>query len=310
MIVILYGLCCVFYAAMQILMGTISVLNEKIFNYSPLAVTMFYINIFYPINFIQYGYYYPFENVIEMKWEHFKDISIASVIYNIECVATFWALQYIPISFYIIGRTFTAFVNVLFSKYYLIKIISNWYYLGLTFLSLAYILIALAYDNQNFNINEKISVLIIIASSFTTSTYNNMAEKFFDDLSKESPEIMDEMRIKYRLVFNAYGFAFVGSGGLIMALYNDQFISDFGPNILYVIAGLCYQTNILVKLFILGSKNFSGNQVLTCLDLGRRIVTNVIGYTFFGDYYNTMVVWGNIMIMFGCFFIMVGIIKN
>lgn len=307
---IIFCVFCTLYVVMQILMGTISILNQKLFNYSPLAVTLFYINIFFPMNLFQFGYTYSLESLFDITSKQFRDISIASIIYNIECVATYWALQYIPISFYITGRTLTAFINVIYSKLYLIKHINMYYYIGLLFLIFTYIFMIYGNWKQSYTTDEKISIAIIFISSFTTSTYNNMAEKFFDEIKTENPIFITKMKAIYRVIFNAYGFVFVMSTSLICALYLDQFTANIGPNILYSITGICFQTIILVRLTILSADNLSGNQVMTCLDLLRRILANMIGYSFFGDYLNTFIIFANIFMAIGCVYIAVGIIKN
>ncbi len=310
--IIRYTCVCILYCIMQITMGTIMDLSQTLFNYSSLYITYFYLNIFFPITLVQYMYCYDIENIFKLKRTHFNQISFPAIVNIIEFVMTYWALQYVPISFYIIGRTSTAFVNVIFSKLYLKKHISIYYYIGLVLLLSAYVLIIMGYTSINLNNNEILGMLCVFASSLTTSIYNNMVEKFFDNFNPLVEEIsIKEMKMLYQLIFNMYGFMLVMPIGLIMSCYTNQFTSDILPNILYSLTGIFYQINISVKIYILSAPFCSGNQIMTGLDLFRRVITNVIAYLYFDDYYNALIISSNVCILVGSFFIALGVfIKN
>lgn len=335
-----YVFYCILYGTMLMFMSIITKLNEQLFSYSPLFVTLFYMSIFYPINIIRYAYSYDIRNIFKMDIKHFKIMSIPAIVYTIETVFSYWALLYVPISFYIMGRTSTAFVNVFFAKCYLHKPIHKYYYVGLAFLFCSYILFLTAYSKNQLNTNEILSVCVVFLSAITTALYNNMTEKFFDDINIENSLIsiqnefdysediemglinekdtqlnrnhhnVSEMQMIYQLIFNVYGFILITPIALALALRDNQFISNPFPNILYSITGIFFQTNIALKIIILSSSIYSGNQILTGVDLARRIITNLIAYLWFGDYWNVEIIFANILMVAGCCFIAFGAVKN
>ncbi len=91
---------------------------------------------------------------------------------------------------------------------------------------------------------------------------------------------------------------------------NNQFISNPYPHILYSITGIFFQTNIALKIIILSSSVYSGNQVLTGVDLARRIATNIIAYAWLGDYWIAEIIIANILMIIGCCFIAFGAVKK
>ena len=335
---LVYAFICAIYGIMLIVISIITKLNDQLFSYSPLYITLFYINIFYPINVIKYVYFYKINRLKLLTKHQFYAISIPAILYTIESIFTYWALLYVPMSFYITGRTCTAFINVIFSKYYLKKIICYYYYAGLAFLLCSYTLFLVSYSNNNMNINEILSICVVFISCLTTSIYNNMAEKFFDDINisnnysrflnddinleaigdngndndndKDNHIEIHEMQLIYQLIFSLYGFLITMPVALALAIHDKNFTSNIAPNILYAVAGIFFQTNIGVKIFILSSTIYSGNQILTGVDLFRRVITNIIAYIWFNDPWNVEIIFANITMIIGCCFIAFGALKN
>jgi hypothetical protein len=119
-----------------------------------------------------------------------------------------------------------------------------------------------------------------------------------------------EMQLIYQLIFNLYGFLIAMPIALGMAVHDKNFTSNATPNILYAIAGIFFQTNIGVKLFILSSTVYSGNQILTGIDLFRRVFTNIIAYIWFDDPWNVEIIFANISMIIGCCFIASSALKK
>lgn len=353
----------------MILVSVISKLNFQLFNYSPLNITLFYVNVFFVINIWRYDYSYGLKNILKIDKKHIKKLLLPSVVNAIETVIIYWGLLYVPMSFYIIGRTFSAFVNVLFSKYYLKKSINVYYYFGLIFLLISYGLFMSTYKIKKPSTNEILSIIFVFVSGITTSFINNSIEKFFDEYDKEimfdaidtsdtististtgttlvdsimmspieisenndesDPIIMSfddkadrtdksgsnenisiqdrkksEMQMIYQVVFGLFGFLFVMPVSLGLAISSNDFTTKSYPNIIYAATGICNQMIPAVKIIILSydlkSYNNSKNQILTGVDLLRRILTNIISYVWFDDFWNVEIIFANVMMVVGC----------
>ena len=285
------------------MLGIVTKVNEKLYNYSPLAITMFYINIFYPLNVIIYACKYPLNKIHKtISKKQFIEIMIAGVIYSVENAALYWTLLYASVSYYIIGRTFSAFVNILFSKFYIKKDIPNLYYVGLLFLAFSYVLFIVSYSDSNTNKKETISIVIIFLSSITSSIYNNMAEKYFDKID----DVTDKDKMTYQLLFNFCTFITGIPFAFGYALYYQQFSNIIGSNLIYSVTGIISQITILFKMYVLSSTLISGNQVLTGIDLLRRITTNILAYTWFKDALGIEIIFANICMIIGGLSILLG----
>lgn len=297
--------CSLLYGFMQILMGTITKINKHLYKYEPLTMTLLYIFICFPIIICYYVRYYNIKNALKITKNQFTEMSIAGLIYAIEIVFIFWALLYVPLSFYTIGRTCTAFINVPFSKYYLKKPIKRLYYVGLIFLLISYVLFLMGNKNNEFATEEIISILLIFLSGLTSAIYNNMGEKYFDNYDRTH-----EMKIIYQIYFNVYGFLILVPIALIYAIIRNDATTRAGPNILYLITGLFYQTYIALKIYILSLSDISGNQIITGIDLARRIIINIGAYLWLDEYYNTLIIFSNVFMGLGCLCIYISAFMN
>lgn len=299
-------LSCILYIFMMIITTTITKVTEKYFNYSPLSVTVFYMNIFFPVIILLYITKFKIKEILKITKKDFIMIVIPAVIYSFELVLLYWCLSYVPIGFYMIGRTSGAFVNVLFSKYYIKKLVHKYYYTGLILLIVSYILFLIGLeDKSSKSINYILSIVVVFLTGITTTIYNNMGEKYF--LTKENNV---NNKLIYLIIFNSVGFIILMPISLGFAINNDEFINEITPNIVYSIAGLCIQLYTFVKLYILAFKNISGNQLLIGTELTRRVITNIIAYTVFNEYYNTLIISANIFMLFGSLFLIKGSIES
>ena len=289
---------------MMMLTTTISKINDKLYEYAPLSITIFYMNIFYPILILIYLKMYKIKDLFKLTKKELINILIAGITYNVELVILYWCLLYVPLGFYMVGRTSSAFFNILFAKYYIHKPIDKLYYVGLILLLSSYILFLVGLrdkDNLNNNYKQILSIIVVFITGLTTSIYNNMGEKYF--MTQENNL---KNKLIYQVFFNLFGFIIIMPIFLSISIKNNDFISNIGPTILYIITGLCSQLYILVKLYILASKTISGSQLLTGAELLRRVITNVIAYTWFGEYYNILIICANIIMFCGSYFIIKG----
>jgi hypothetical protein len=295
-------------------------------------------NIFFPVNIFIFNYKYSFKRLLFL----FRDkklviqFTVPAVIYTIETILLSWCLLNVPISVYIIGRTSSSFFNVLFYKYYIKKNIPWLYYCGLIFLVIAYILLGINYTDFATNIKTIFSVIFLIFSGFTTSLYNNMVEKHLDDFTKKSNEQLTdldsvsnlnyeisqhdrtikyskmEVQLFYQIIANIYGFIFIcpiAIGFCIAPTIQNQkdiFQTLFLPNFLFVITGISYQIYFLFKILLLGHTQIAGNQVVSGLDLSRRVFINILAYTAFREYYNSEIIGANICMFVGSLLFVLG----
>jgi len=230
----------------------------------------------------------------------------------------------VPVSVYIIGRTSGSFFNVLFYKYYVKKYIPLLYYFGLIFLVVAYILLGINYTTFATNIETKFSVIFLFFTGFTSSLYNNMVEKHLDDYTKaseENKEIANDQSIKYskmeiqlfyQIIANIYGFIFVlpvAIGFCVAPIIRSEtnlFQTMFLPNFLFVITGISYQIYFLFKILLLGHTQIAGNQVVSGIDLSRRVMINIIAYIALQEYYNLEIIIANICMFSGSLLFVLG----
>ena len=205
-----------------------------------------------------------------------------------------------------IARTSSAFINVIFAKYYLYKTVHTYYYLGLVNLLIAYILFLIGLGiKSDSNYKYILSIILTFMSGISTSVYNNMGEKYF--MNKTSDNVN---KINYLLIYNLPGFLILFPIFLGLAIKDNNFITDIGPNIIYTIAGICVQLYIFIKLYILAAKNISGNQLITGTELLRRVLTNIAAYLWLNELYNTCIILANIFMLVGSILIIFGSLKS
>ena len=299
---------CFLYIIMMMLTTTITKINEKLYHYAPLSITIFFMNICYPILVLIYMKVYEIKEIFRLTKKEMTNILIAGIIYNIELVLLYWSLLYVPLGFYMVGRTSSAFFNIIFSKYYIHKAIDRLYYIGLVFLAISYILFLIGLkdkDNLNDDYNHVLSIIVVFTTGLTTSLYNNMGEKYF--MKKENNM---KNKLTYQLIFNLFGFIIIMPIFLSLSIDKDNFTNNPNPIVLYIITGLCIQLYILIKLYILASTTISGSQLLTGAELLRRVLTNIIAYTWFSEYYNVLIIFANILMFGGSYFIIKGSLSN
>jgi hypothetical protein len=126
-----------------------------------------------------------------------------------------------------------------------------------------------------------LSIIVVFISGISTSIYNNMGEKYFSTRNNNNIN-----KINYLIIYNFPSFIILLPIFTILSITNNDFINIFGPNILYMCAGLCIQLYIFIKLYILATKYISGNQLITGIELLRRVLTNIIAYIILDEYHN------------------------
>lgn len=305
---------------------------QDFYNYDNIWVIIFYMNVCYPINIIVYLYKYSYKRLIDMFLDKklLKKTFLPSMIFTIESIVLSWCFINVPVSIFIIGRTSSAFLNVPFYKYYIVKKIPNLYYFGLVFLIVAYVLLIINYLNFAKNTVTIISSIVLFFSGFSTTVYNMMIEKHLNDyennknknngfieldqisvtsLTETNKQSINdytklEVEMFYQIITHFYGFVimFPISLGLSWNLFQSGFVSNF----LFVLAGICNQIYFLFKILVYGYKQIAGNQVASGLDLFRRVIINIGAYAFLKEYYNLEIIFANVCMIIGSFLFVLG----
>lgn len=291
---------------MMMITTSVTKVTTKYYNYAPLPITMFYMHIFYPLVVLLYISKYGINNILKLTKKQLVSIIVPGLIGNGELVILYWCLLYVPLGFYMVGRTFSAFINVLFTKYYIKKTIHKYYYIGLGLLLVSYILFLIGLKiDVNSDKNYILSIILVFVTGFSTAVYNNMGEKYFMTVD----DTMNN-KLVYLLLFNLPGFLLILPITTYYAVNNSDFTSEFNPNIIYVFTGLCNQIYVFIKLYILSFKDISGNQLLTGAELVRRVLTNITAYLWFNEYYNMLIISANIIMFIGSIFLIKGSMKS
>jgi drug/metabolite transporter (DMT)-like permease len=178
-------------------------------------------------------------------------MTITSIIFNIENILLFWAVDNLPLGIYIIGRSSYSFYNPIMAKILLKKEINKFYYGGLGFLIISYIFLIIEYY-KFINLDDFASIIILLISGFTTSLYNNLIEK---DLQKYPEELKIEKQFIYQLILFGLGFFIYVPISLYYIGYDKNFDNvNFWAYFIMYLVGISNQIYFLIKLNILSKK--------------------------------------------------------
>lgn len=285
------------YIVMISQISAITKINETVFDYAPLSITVFFINLMFPINILLYHLKYGIRSLTTINRRSMYLILFCSLLYAIETSALYWALEYIPLGFYIIGRTSVVFTDILFYKCIIPVTVTAYLYLGAFLLLISYILNIYGYqDETDYTTNIIVSIVVVFGSGITSSIINNVTKYTTRDTDIEKKQY----RLMIHLLTNVCGFCLALPIAAVFAIKNEEFTREPGPIILYLITGTFYQLFTLPRTYILGSKKVNGNKVVTFLDIFRRIATIVIGMLWLGDPFNYWILGSVILLVFGC----------
>jgi drug/metabolite transporter (DMT)-like permease len=282
-------------------------ISDYFFNYSPFWCIIFFINIYYPINILLFTLEFRKRKINKITYNEIKNMTITSIIFNIENILLFWAVDNLPLGIYIIGRSSYSFYNPIMAKLLLKKDINKFYYGGLVFLIISYVFLIIEYYKlitpEDFG-----SIVILLISGFTTSLYNNLIEK---DLQKYPEELKIEKQLIYQLILSGLGFFIFVPISLYNIGYNKNF-DNVNPWAYFVmnLVGISNQIYFLIKLDILGKKNLSGNQIIAGIDLFRRVFINVFAYLVLNEFINEHIILANVFMFIGSLIIICGIFFN
>lgn len=261
-------------------------IDQIFYNYDNYWVIMFFINICYPINILIYALKYNFKDLIKhLTKDFFKKTFAVSIIYTLETCALYYSIISIPLSIYIICRTSPSFFNIILNRFYAKKEINKYYYIGLIFLIAMYIILSFNIKKYNYDLKNIICTAVVFFSGFTTSLTNNIVEYHFLTIEDKT-----KYKYLYQIILNFYCYIIMFPISIYFLSPNKHIL----PNLIFSLAGISLQVFFLFKVFILSDIKISGSQLISALDLLRRIISNTISYIFLNEYYNIYIIISNV----------------
>ena len=207
-----------------------------------------------------------------------------SILYTIETILLFYALNTITLSYYTILRSGFILFNIPWFKYLLYKKITNIYLVGCCFLIGSHVIIISNYlklypDDANILKNT----IIIIVSCFINSSYNNIIE-----YSVKKYRIPN---IDFQIIFQITYFVLITVSSIYYTIQNLPPI-DSKTIIIYFLIALGLQVYMFNKIYILNNQNdiIPANILLSSLDLLRRIIQLTFSFLFFNETFDLSVV--------------------
>jgi drug/metabolite transporter (DMT)-like permease len=290
---------------LYILTNTFSVLgiklNNYLYNYSNFFISLFFLNLFYPIIFLFYLLYY--KNFNNITFYLFKFSLFCSFLYLIENILIYYSINNTPLSFYVIARTCISFFNLFFKKYYHKNQISFYNYIAIICLLLSYLFLLFDMFND-FNINFIIPFFLLLLSGFITSLYSNIYEKNFKNIYNDqffNSKLFFKFKIFSFLIFNLLSFLILFPFSLF---HFHNFSNNFNINLIFFITGFCSQFFNIFRIFLLTFNNIDANKLVAGLDLLRRIFMNLFSYLYFNENFNNLILFSNLFMFLGSFILL------
>ncbi len=199
------------------------------------------------------------------------------VLYTIETILLFYALNTITLSYYTVLRSGFILFNIPWFKFLLYKKITNIYLVSCCFLLGSHTLIIQNYlYNNPDDPNIFRNTIIIILSCFINASYNNIIE-----YSVKKYRIPN---IDFQIIFQITYFILIIIGSIYYTIQNVPPVNT-QTIILYFLIALGLQMYMFNKIYILNNRNdyIPANLLLGSLDLLRRIIQLIFSFLFFNE---------------------------
>lgn len=225
---------------------------------------------------------------------------ITGILYTIETILLFYALNTITLSYYTILRSGFILFNIPYFKYLLQKKITNIYLLGCLLLIISHSIIIANYlytatnkiDTATNTIGtegkgevEEIinNTIIIYITCFINATYNNLIEY--------SVKKYNISNIDYQIFFQIVYFIIIIIPSIHYTISEPPPINSL-TLFLYFLIAFGLQTYMYNKIYILHNKNeiIPANILMSSLDLLRRIIQLLFSFLFFNEHFDIYVI--------------------
>lgn len=218
---------------------------------------------------------------------------ITGVLYTIETVFVFYALNTVTLSYYTILRSGFIIFNIPWFKYLLKKPVTRLYYVSCASLLVSH---SLAVGQYIYAYSSGGSgggggggavaqnTVIILVSCGLNSAYNNVIEY---SMTKHG-DIMTN--IDFQIIFQATYFVLAVPWAVVYTVKNAPPITS-GSLTMYFFIAFGLQLYMFNKIYILNSKNSAipANILLSGLDLVRRVIQLTYSFVWFKEPFDAMI---------------------
>jgi drug/metabolite transporter (DMT)-like permease len=205
---------------------------------------------------------------------------IVGILYTIESIFLYYAIDNLPLGFYIILRSSFIIFNIPFFKFLLNKNITNIYICSCFLLLISYILIIKDYVNTNDD-NYIIKYIVsIFLCSLINTIYNNLIEY---SIKKNNLISL----IDYQIIFQFTYCIIICIPSIYNTIINPPPL-DIKTICIYIFIAFGLQMYMYNKIYILNNNNsfLSSNILLGGLDLIRRIILLLFAFLYFNEQLN------------------------
>ena len=207
---------------------------------------------------------------------------ITGILYTIETVFVFYALNTVTLSYYTILRSGFIIFNIPWFKYLLKKPVTRLYYVSCASLVVSHVVVATQYIFQyqggGGGGDVVQNTVIILVSCGLNSAYNNIIEY---SMTKHGDILSN---IDFQIVFQATYFVIAVPWAVGYTVKNAPPITS-GTMTMYFFIAFGLQLYMFNKIYILNSKNsvIPANILLSGLDLVRRVIQLTYSFACFKE---------------------------
>ena len=223
---------------------------------------------------------------------------ITGILYTIETILVFYALNTLTLSYYTILRSGFIIFNIPFFKYLLHKKITMIYFLSCVLLLISHAIMITNYVNVSI-----INTIVIFITCFLNSTYNNMIEYSIKKYNMSN--------IDYQIFFQITYFLIIVSPSIYYTIQDLPPVNAI-TSLLYFFIAVGLQLYMYNKIYILNNKNdyIPANILFCSLDLLRRIIQLLFSFLFFNEQFDIYIIISLIFFLVSSFLLLYEYISN